>query len=175
MDSDSISLAAMLVAKEASNWAFWTMLASAVSAFAAVVTIVVAIYALNSWHKQEALKVQVNFKHAILDLKDALLAMPQRWSYIDINVARNLINQYPTMSHQTNDRTNIFFKKNEVTAAYDQAVKCWIMCDGLFENKGVKDLWKEFSSQYKTYIKTGGERGNMESILDQISGELKLF
>ncbi|MEG0870366.1 MAG: hypothetical protein RSG77_25480 [Hafnia sp.] len=101
----------MLVVKEASNWAFWTMIASAVSAIAAVGTIGVAMHALNSWHKQEALKVQVNFKHAILDLKDALVAMPQRWSYLDINVARNLINQYPDISHQTLDRTSIFFKK----------------------------------------------------------------
>ncbi|ABP60918.1 hypothetical protein [Enterobacter sp. 638] len=175
MDSDSISLAAMLVAKEASNWAFWTMIASAVSAIASVGTIGVAIYALNSWHKQEALKVQVNFKHAILDLKDTLLAMPQSWSYLDINVARNLINLHPNMSHQTHDRTNIFFKKNELMSAYDQAVKCWIMCDGLFENKGVNVKWKTFSSQYITYIKTGGERGNMESLLDHISRELKLF
>lgn len=175
MDSDSISLAAVLVAKEASNWAFWTMIASAVSAIAAVGTIGVAIHALNSWHKQEALKVQVNFKHAILDLKEALMAMPERWSYPQVNTARNLINTYPDISHRTHDATRIFFQKSDLISAYEHAVKCWIMCDGLFENKGVDVLWTTFSSQYKSYIKTGGERDSMESLLDQISHGLKLF
>lgn len=175
MDSDSISLAAVLVAKEASNWAFWTMIASAVSAIAAAVTIGVAMVALSSWHKQEALKVQVNYKHAILDLKDALRAMPHNWSYQHINTARILINNHPDMLHRTHDRTSIFFKKNDLISAYDNAVKCWIMCDGLFETKDVKVIWAKFEDQYKTYIQVGGECGGMAPLLDRIAQSLKLF
>jgi hypothetical protein len=175
MDSNSISLATMLIAKEASNWAFWTMIASAVSAIAAIGTIVVAMCALSSWHKQEALKVRVNFKHAILDLKDALKAMPKKWSYPQINTARILINTYPDMSHRTHDATRIYFQKNDLISAYEQAVKCWIMCDGLFENKDVNVFWKTFSDQYKIYVKAGGEREGMESLLDEIAKNLKLF
>ncbi|WP_336997877.1 hypothetical protein [Leclercia sp. M50] len=175
MDSDSISLAAVLVAKEASNWAFWTMMASTVSAIAAVGTIIVAMFALNSWHKQEALKAQVNFKHAILELKDALRAMPPRWSYPQYNIARNLISAHPGMSHQTHDATRIYFLKNDLISAYDHAVKCWIMCDGLFENKDVNVFWKAFLDQFKSYEKAGGDRDSLESLLDRIAQNLKLF
>lgn len=175
MDSDSISLAAVLVAKEASNWAFWTMITSAVSAIAAVGTIGVAMLALSSWHKQEALKVQVNFKHAILDLKDALMAMPQNWSYQQINTARMLINAHPKMAHRTHDATRIFHDKNELISAYDHAVKCWIMCDGLFEHTDINVFWTDFSGKCKTYMKAGGDRSDMEYLLERIARNLKLF
>lgn len=175
MDSESISLAAVLVAKEASNWAFWTMVASSVSAIAAIGTIVVAMRALSSWHKQEALKVQVNFKHAILELKDALKAMPSSWSYPQLNIARNLINAHPGISHRTHDATSIYFLKKDLVSAYEHAAKCWIMCDGLFENKDVNVFWKTFSDQYKNYAKVGGERDSLEPLLDCIAQNLKLF
>jgi hypothetical protein len=53
MDADLISLEAMLAARDAADWAFWTMLATLSSAFATLFAACVALYAIGGWKKQE--------------------------------------------------------------------------------------------------------------------------
>ena len=175
MDADFISYETMLATKDASNWAFWAMIASVVSALSAVITIVLAAKALNTWHKQEALKVKVNFKYAILELESALDAMPDNWSYLHVNVARSILSRYPEITPTQKEEVGIYFKKNDLISAHSLALKSWLMCEGLFNASTVKNNWRDFNALYKDYIMRGGDKMNLEPFLKKITNDLKLF
>lgn len=175
MDADFISYETMLATKDASNWAFWAMIASAVSALSAVVTILVADYALNTWQKQEALKVKINFKYAVLELISALDAMPDNWSYLHVNVARGILARYPEMTPNQKEEVGIYFKKRDLVSAHALALKSWLMCEELFDNSIIKESWEEFGTHYRDYIMRGGNKIELESLLNRITNGLKLF
>ncbi|WP_333610139.1 hypothetical protein [Pantoea piersonii] len=83
MDSNDIAYASVLIAKEAANSAFWTMIAAFISFLAAVVsagvTVAAAVLAfktMNTWRHQEEFKERKELKAALVYYRNHLVSMP---------------------------------------------------------------------------------------------------
>lgn len=60
-----MDIESLRIAEETARWAFWSMVAAAISALATVVTAIIAYNASETWRKQEKLNQLVRLKRAV--------------------------------------------------------------------------------------------------------------
>ncbi|MBN3145353.1 hypothetical protein [Pectobacterium brasiliense] len=101
MNSDYIAYEAMLVAKANAEWAFWAMIASLVSSFAAFLTAAITMVAafvayktMNTWKQQEYVKERKELKAALVGYRNTLVNLP------------NYIHRHTTLWHEYSNSLN---------------------------------------------------------------------
>lgn len=121
------------------NWSvFW----SAVSAVFTGLTVLIALWAMFRWRKQEELKAKLNFKMAVANYSFQLTQMP-------------IMLNNPVIRHESVDSTK---RLNELLAAANNA---WMICEGLLDsNREVKESWDFIFNNNKLYFS-----GDLDSAL----------
>lgn len=175
MDSDLISFESMIAARTAANWAFGSMLATIASSVTAIVTLIYAAKALNTWRKQEQLKLKSDFKLAIIELTYAVDAMPDNWSYVHVNIARNILRMTREQTGHRSDEVKIFYLKEDMVAAHRRVLKSWLMCDQFFKKSKIEDNWKDFDVRYHQYVMKGGNKSDVLPALRSLVSEIVIF
>ena len=170
-----ISYQSLLAYRESADWAFWGMAAAWLSAALSFVTLFIARYTLNTWRKQEALKLKVSLKQAILELETVLQAMPLDWSFVEMNAGRMMVEQFNPSRDSSSGNVQLYYKRKDLEESFRAASKCWIMCDGLFKRSEVGKAWDEFDKQFKDYIRKSGDRKELELKLKATYTKMKLF
>ncbi|MEY1226019.1 hypothetical protein AB7098_15620 [Klebsiella aerogenes] len=170
-----ISYQSLLAYRESADWAFWGMAAAWLSASLSFVTLFIAGYTLNTWRKQEALKLKVSLKQAILELETALQAMPLEWTFVEINAGRMMVEKFNPSRDSSSGSVKVYYKRKDLEESFRAASKCWIMCDGLFKKGEVSKAWDEFDKQFKDYIRKSGDRKKLELKLKATYTKMKLF
>ncbi|HFQ9379769.1 hypothetical protein [Serratia marcescens] len=175
MDTDLINYETMLAAKDSAQWAWWTMAATIFSVFISLATLGMAYIALDSWREQERLKLKMEFKRTVLELRYSLDSMPESWSYHNVNIARERLKSYPQVANRIGDESEIYFKKQALKIAFDEASKAWIMCGYLYSDTQEEELWLKFNRGIREYIKTGGEKILLSRNISQLCSALKVL
>ncbi|TQN52823.1 hypothetical protein FLW98_26830 [Raoultella planticola] len=170
-----ISYQSLLAYRESADWAFWAMVAAWLSAFLTIVTLLIAGFTLNTWRKQEALKLKVNLKQSVLELETFLEAMPVNWSFVEVNTGRMMVEQFNTARDSGSDNVLLYYKKKDLEESFRVASKCWIMCDGLFQKSEVSQDWRMFDKQFRDYLRKSGDKHELELKLKAIYTNMKLF
>ncbi|EPX2177598.1 hypothetical protein ACWXZN_004794 [Serratia marcescens] len=174
MDTDLINYETMLAAKDSAQWAWWTMAATIFSVFISLATLGMAYIALDSWREQERLKLKMEFKRTVLELSYSLDSMPDVWWFHHVNIARKRLKSYPEVANRIDDESQIYFKKQALKMAFDEASKAWIMCEHLYSNTREKELWFKFENDFRMYIIRGGEKNLLEGNISLLCSALKV-
>lgn len=175
MDTDLIAYEAMLAAKDSAEWAWWTMAAALATVFISLATLGLAYAALDSWREQEKLKLKMEFKRAVLELRYSLEDIPQAWFYHQINIAKSRLRAYPELASRIGDESQIYFLKQNLVKSFDEATKAWLMCGHLLQDENVNTTWKEFSRDFRPYIMRGGSKSHLTILIDKLSADLKII
>jgi len=175
MDFDYTSYQSMLAAQESANWAFWSMNISIATAISTAITLIIAWKALHTWRRQEELKVKVDLKRSLIDLLDSVQAMPERWSYMEVNRARSILKQHDIDTSLRNEETKIFFNKQDMLAAHKLAMNNWMLCEGLLDDPKIEALWKEFRNTFRNYAMKGGTSSEVANALIRIIDSIVIF
>lgn len=175
MGETLISYKTMLATQLTMYWAFGSMLAAIASAGATLITLHYARKALDTWKQQEALKIKIEFKSAVIELLHAVDAMPDNWSYMQVNTARSAIDRGEADSYPKREEVKIFYLKQDMVAANTIAIKRWIMCEQLLKGTEVAMKWNEFQKSYHSYAMKGGKKSEISPILRKIIEEMVIF
>jgi len=175
MDADLISFESMLAAKSAANWAFGSMLATIASSVIAIVTLFYAAKALNTWRKQEELKLKSEFKLAIIELTYTVEAMPDNWSHVHVNTARSILRITKDPAAHVPDQLKILYLKEDMVSAHRRALKSWLMCDQFFKKSKIEDRWEKFDKRYHQYAMKGGNKSDVLPALKSLVSEIVIF
>lgn len=112
----------------------WSVFWSAVSAVFTGLTVLIAVWAMFRWRKQEELKAKLNFKMAVANYSFQLTQMPETLNN-------------PVVRHANLDSTK---RLNELLAACNNA---WMICEGLLDdNAEVKENWSFIFNHNKLYF-----------------------
>ncbi|WP_349844440.1 hypothetical protein ABNP39_08180 [Pantoea dispersa] len=175
MDSDLISFESMIATRSAADWAFGSMLAAIISAGATIATLFYAAKALNTWRKQEELKLKLDFKLSLIELAYAIDAMPNNWSFMHVNVARNILKMIKERPGLRAEEVKIFYLKEDMVAAHRRALKSWIMCSQFFKKSRFVGVWSEFEKKYHNYEMKGGNKSDVLPLLNSMVNDIEIF
>ncbi|HDZ9012145.1 TPA: hypothetical protein RUY31_004895, partial [Klebsiella quasipneumoniae subsp. similipneumoniae] len=114
-----ISYQSLLAYRESADWAFLGMLAAWVSASLSILTLLVAVYTLNTWRRQEALKLKLNLKQAILEFETDLENMPESWTIVELNAGRMVVEQLNPSRNLSNGHVLLFYKLKDLQKSFN--------------------------------------------------------
>ncbi len=140
---DYTSYASMLAAREAANWAFWSMLATAGGLFVSILTLCVAIIAIQTWKKQEILKVKMDFKKSLMRLKTECYLFPEYLNVAKISYGQQFINADWKLT-EIDKRAAIEAQRyNQFNQAFLSCCDSWVATERLFDNSEVLKGWDD--------------------------------
>ncbi len=164
MDADLISYETMLATRDSANWAFWTMLMAATSALLSFATILTAIYALKTWKQQEILKTKMEFKKALMELRTAVLFLPDKVEPKQVVLAKNILNDTTGIKTRGMEQEQIEAYKDlarEVRELENGILNCWkswASTEDIFRGSEIEVLWKEVQKTYNAYMLQGEDK-----------------
>ncbi|MDC6111319.1 hypothetical protein [Serratia rubidaea] len=176
MDADLISYESMLVARDSANWAFWGMIAAWGSAFMSLITCGLACFALNTWKKQEQLKVKKDFKASLIQLRRLLIWLPGTIDVATLMAGRRLIyDSKVTMqigmdAGRFNHCKDYAMNFQSLEDGMQKCWECWAATEDLLSKTEIGELWRDTTSMYNEY--TQG-RSDKSLFIDKIDGIYK--
>lgn len=156
-------------------WAFGSMLAAITSAVATLVTLYYARKALNTWKQQEALKIMIDFKSAAVELLYALDAMPDKWSHVQVNLARAVIDRGNINTATEKREVEIFYLKQDMVDANRLAERRWMMCEPLLKDSKIIAAWNDFQKEFWGYSVRGGYKAGLLTKLRTVVTDMNIF
>ncbi|AXD91074.1 hypothetical protein YG12_22610 [Salmonella enterica subsp. enterica serovar Derby] len=158
------------------DWNMLSAIGACGSAIASLWALCYARKALNTWNRQEQFKVKLEFKRALLELEDAFEAMPDNWNSTQYRIARTRVGQqYNAVVHRVDDAAQLYFKKENLKSAYQNAVRAWVLCEGGIKDKSIHAEWKQLRTDYSQYILTGGNKNCYLSKIEKIYSRIVVF
>ncbi|HGM5807930.1 TPA: hypothetical protein ACKP33_004220 [Serratia marcescens] len=171
MNADIISFESMLATKQAADWAFWTMIASGVSALAAALGVIFAWRTVASWKQQEKAKVKMDFKRSIFNIINIMLSMPDRFNLELAGRGKKALKLSDNSS--IDDRCNV-----ELSHQFDELVKvlsnaqgCWIYCERFFDGTDIEAKWVYSRDLVLDYINGDVEKNVVINSLNNLAEE----
>jgi len=133
------------------------MLGTWVAALAMIGTLVIAKVALNTWKEQEIMKSKKDFKMALLEMKFALVWLPEEINFDQLMAGRNLL--YPINKEGNSPiplDEQIFYKSyagefEKFENAMQKSWQYWSACEGLFKGSHVEELWAVLLGAHNEY------------------------
>lgn len=115
--------------------AHWSNVWACTSMIATSAAVVIALFAMNSWHRQESFKAKILFKKAVLQYVYCLIKLPRHLDTPEI------IRMYDKETDELTDRLA-------------EACYAWFSLDGSLEkDKVVFDSWKFINDNHSKYTK----------------------
>lgn len=190
LDADMISLESMIAAKEsaqyafrtmlateeASSWALWMLITTAVGTIFSIVTLYCAFRALNTWREQEQLKVKVEFKKSLIRLHDILLDMPDKNLTFMSNIGKNnraIIGD--AKKHHVSKELNALLQKEALEEEFEKAEHNWAISEELFIGSTTYKDWEKFKSIYHSYAKLNQSKSGLCELLSKMKTEIVIF
>lgn len=146
MDTDIISYETLLATQYSADWVKYGAIASWLAAVGAILTLICAGSALNTWKKQEKTKIRSEFKRSLLALDFAIHMMPDEWN---ASMARAVL--IKSRLHIVSEGSVAEVSFNELKKCWHDALSAWVMCEGLLMKSDLPNLWSELSAIYVKY------------------------
>ncbi|MBJ8953633.1 hypothetical protein [Citrobacter braakii] len=172
---DYTSYASMLAARESADWAFWSMLATGGSFLVSALTLWVAIRAIHSWKKQEALKVKMDFKKSLMRLKTECYLFS---GYIDVAKV-NHGQQYIDVDWRLTsaDKSAVIEAKrfNQFNQAFLNCCDSWVMTERLFTQPDVSKGWDDVVKGAQKFSKAEINSSELQGIIHSLYSKNFVF
>lgn len=124
-----------------SIWNAVSAIGGVVSAGATIIAVCFAKQALTTWRDQEKLKLKIEFKKAVLNLRNLFLYMPKNWEKTP--GAKSALNRNSTnlMHGPAAVNTSLPPELKAILDALNHANDCWVMCEHIFDGTLVEKNW----------------------------------
>ena len=122
----------------------WNMVAAvsgAVSGGATLIAVWFAKQALNTWRDQEKLKLKIEFKKSIINLRNLFLYMPERWDKMPGAKSALSMNSTKLMYGPALINTDLPAELKAIIDALNHANGCWVMCEHIFDGTSIETNW----------------------------------
>lgn len=133
MNADYISYEALVAARKAAEWSYWSMIGTCISAIATLAAAVIGYLALSGWRKQEEAKELKDFRVAAYSYGNALIFSPQYIHVInneqDSNAARGVYDEIQKLyltalaMHDFKSRSNASKIFNDISEIHKKYTK----------------------------------------------------
>lgn len=173
MNAEYISYQSLVAAREAANWALGTLIATAISTLATVITLIFAYRALSTWRDQEKTRVKLEYRNSIAKLKSALMFMPLDFDPIELEeereqvIAKWLFKDDDLILQQMELGEQNVHKFDELQIAYDNCNSAWLATEHLFDDSEDADRWFALKVSFENYVSGKESKLNLiQSIID---------
>ncbi|CAI1685340.1 hypothetical protein [Serratia fonticola] len=147
--------------------AVWAMAGTWFTGVMTMLALLCAAIALNTWRKQEQTKAKMEFKKALLSLRNLLLFMPETWTRDQLALGEKLKNSpgyAKTMNYiEVGVAENLF----AFTKALNHANDCWVLCEHLFDGTEVSSKWESAQDCMNNYLKN---RKGKDDVFNALNG-----
>lgn len=182
MYAEYISYESLVAARDAANWAFWSMLSGWTSLVIALITLVfsgITLYfanrALDTWRVQEKTKAKIDFKKSLLGIRNTLGYMPDKWSQVNLKIGERLENAPNHLKVHNLDKLDLPSQHERFIKANDYASDCWVLCEHLFDGTLIEDKWNSISAMKKEYLDGRIEKNILITALNELYSERFVF
>lgn len=164
MDADIISYESMLAARDSANWAYWGMVAVWISVPVSVLTFVLACIALNTWKKQEKLRVKKDFKASLFQLRTLLLYMPDEIDELKLQQGRKFLKnpavefQIGLLQQEFNERKDYAKEFIHIEEGMQKCFACWVDTENILLGTKVSKFWSNIITAYEKYVLGEGKK-----------------
>lgn len=136
------------------NWD-WNALAATgglISAGATLFALRYANQALTTWRDQEKLKLKIEFKKAILNLRNVFIYMPLQWEKMPGAKSALMRNSTKLVNGPALMNTSLPPELKTIIDALNHANDCWVMCEHIFDGTPVATNWEESVKAIDDYL-----------------------
>lgn len=135
-----------------SIWDAVSAIGGVVSAGTTIIAVYFAKQALTAWRDQEKLKLKIEFKKSVLNLRNLFLYMPKNWDKIP--GARSALNRNSTnLIHGPSViNTSLPPELKSILDALNHANDCWVMCEHIFDGTSVESNWRSSITAIDDYL-----------------------
>ncbi|BEN73202.1 hypothetical protein SMKC081_13470 [Serratia marcescens] len=148
MDANYISYENMIaardavsVAQEAAGWAYFTMLLTAVSTTISLITLGIAWRAVDTWKKQEKLKIKMDFKKSLMALKTACYSYPDYLDKVKVVYGQKYVDSCFELTRGDRDAANEARKFNQFNQVFLNCCDSWVATEHLFSKSKISEGW----------------------------------
>ncbi len=158
MDEKYIAYQTMVAARDSVNWAMWSMIAAWCGISVSLATLIIAKRALSTWRDQEKVKVKLDFKKSILNLKSLLIFMPELIDMVEIKEQKDAVEakwifeDVPLILQGIENGEINVHRYEKIILALDQCVACWLATEHLFKKSLLSTKWLEAQKTSNEYI-----------------------
>ncbi|HFF9479189.1 TPA: hypothetical protein ACGFA2_001908 [Serratia marcescens] len=164
MDADLISYESMLATRESADWAFWNMVATWGTLAVSTATLVLACLALQSWKRQEELKVKQAFKASLIQLRNLLIYMPYKIDTEMLRIGREILKgKLKLFGSGLTDAEFARLKDYAQEFLYlEEGMKncwdCWVSTENLLNGTEISQLWMKIHKVHNEYVEGVGSK-----------------
>ncbi|KZP80136.1 hypothetical protein A3460_05405 [Enterobacter roggenkampii] len=152
MAVDYTSYESMLAAREAANWAFWSMLVTAGGLLVSILTLYVATKAIHTWKKQEILKIKMDFKKSLMRLKTECYLFPEYVDVAKISYGQQFINADWNLTDIDRRAAIEAQRYNQFNQAFLSCCDSWVATERLFDNSEVSKGWDDVVNGAQRFV-----------------------
>ncbi|MEZ2586140.1 hypothetical protein ACBQ10_16400 [Kluyvera intermedia] len=181
MDANYIAYETLVANRDASLWAFWSMVVAAISGAATIVTLCFAYKALSTWRDQEKTKVKLDFRIAIKQLKAALLFMPSNIDTDELEqereqvIAKWLFKDDDLINQQIENGEQNVRRFDDLLSLFDSCQSSWLATEHLFDDTQLSNDWAVFEDDFEKYINGEGTKSPLVQRLNKITATRFVF
>ncbi len=180
MNAEYISYEAMVAARDAADWAFWSMLGIWGSVLFTGGALIYANRALSTWRDQEKTKVKAEFKKSILSIRNSLIFMPIKWDrdqlVMSIKIANSDSEDAGRMASKFGPDILLLSQNyKHLLETYNAANDAWVMCEHLFFGTLIEELWHSVNAGFNEYMKGGCEHAVLFEPLNNLFNQPFIF
>lgn len=159
MDTDIISYETMLATQNAANWALGAMLAAFAGLLVSIATLFFAKQAIDTWKQQEILKVKMDFKRSLMNLKTAFYQYPDHLDAAKIIHGREFLNHSGDLTIADQSARFETMKYDQFNKVFLGCCDSWVATEHLFLKTNIEKKWNEIMNRMEMFDK-GELRGN---------------
>ncbi|WP_152997004.1 hypothetical protein [Pantoea ananatis] len=140
------------------DWNMVSALGGCASALATIIAVIFAKKALSTWVEQEKIKVKMEFKRSLLNLKTLLVLMPDNLDVKEITEqkealsARWLFEDVPFIKQDIEDGQSNVMQFEKFILAVENCNACWVATEHLFDGSVISDKWSGVWNAYCDYL-----------------------
>lgn len=140
------------------DWNMVSALGGCASALATIIAVIFAKKALSTWVEQEKIKVKMEFKKSLLNLKTLLVLMPDNLDLKELTEqkealsAKWLFEDDPFIKQDIENGQNSVFQFDKFLLAVENCNACWVATEHLFDGSVIYDKWIDVWSAAYDYI-----------------------
>lgn len=149
MDTDLISFETLLATRDSAHWVMLGAIATGAAALGSIMTLFVALAALNTWKQEEKTKIKSELKRSLLALDYAVHMMPDLWNEPTAQRINIAITQKVFRFDGDEDEVVAMI---ELKKCWHDALSAWVMCEGQLTKTELTKMWNELSKIYLNFL-----------------------
>lgn len=183
MDLDLINFETLLAAKDSAlaardsaDWAYWGLVLNGAMLLISLMTFLIAVYAINTWLENEKLNARLGFKKSVIEVKNALFWMPDKFDYeTAIAGKRARLGHSASFSSAgievVNHLIDYSIKFEQLENSIQSCMNYWILTERQLSGTTVEKLWFALQDAHDKYRRADIDKTELFKAINALCSE----